>query len=357
MQTQQQDFNQGKQPSIPHNPAQAPSDERLSAFEQGQLWEGYMADSSAKCLLQYFVASTQDPEIRSVLEYALQLSLNHLNAYRQMLNSVGFPIPHGFTDADVEPNAKKLFSDQFMLAYIRYINKYGSIKYFNTLISSTRPDVRQFANQCIDEIQDLHKKADEILIKKGFFPEEAHIPIPDRIDFVHSDRSLYKSLFGDKQPINCLEIAQVFSSLEVKMLQRPIVIGFMQVVQSQKVKDFLDRCKKTLDEQIRRWTQILRDEDLPLPMSLVHELTDSTESPFSDKLITFHILAIIDYSLTSFGIAMASCTRADIVTAMQKSLSENISLTKDAMELMMHNSWMEKIPQAADRKKLKDFKH
>ncbi|MGI6120523.1 MAG: DUF3231 family protein [Desulfosporosinus sp.] len=97
METQQQDFNPGKQQSISYSAAQALSDERLSAFEQGQLWEGYMADSSAICLLQYFVASTQDPQIRSILEYALQLSLNHLNAYTQMLNSVGFPIPHGFT--------------------------------------------------------------------------------------------------------------------------------------------------------------------------------------------------------------------------------------------------------------------
>jgi len=56
MDTQQQDFKQAKQQSIAYNAAQdAPSDERLSAFELGQLWEGYMADSAAKCILQYFV--------------------------------------------------------------------------------------------------------------------------------------------------------------------------------------------------------------------------------------------------------------------------------------------------------------
>ena len=245
METQQQDLNPVKQQPIPYSPAQAPSDERLSAFGQGQLWEGYMADSSAKCMLKYFVASAQDPEIRSVSEYALQLSLNHLNAYTQMLNSAGFPIPHGFTDADVEPNAKKLFSDQFMLAYLRYINRYGAIKYFNMLIGSNRPDVQQFANQCIDEVQDLQKKTDEVLIKKGFFTEEAYIPIPDRVDFVHKDRSLYKSLFGDKQSINGLEIAQVFTVLEAQLHKMPMVIGFMQVAQSQKIKDLLNQCKKT----------------------------------------------------------------------------------------------------------------
>jgi hypothetical protein len=87
MNIQQQDFNQVKQQSLPYNAAQdAPFDERLSAFELGQLWEGYLADSSAKCLLQYFVAKAQDPEIRSVRDYALQLSTNHLNTMTEMFN-------------------------------------------------------------------------------------------------------------------------------------------------------------------------------------------------------------------------------------------------------------------------------
>jgi spore coat protein CotF len=356
METQQQDFNQVKQ-SIPYNAVQdAPNDERLSAFELGQLWEGYMADSSAGCLLQYFVASAQDPEIRSVLEYALQLTTYHMNAYAQMFNSVGFPIPIGFTSEDVKPQVKRLFSDGYMLAYLRYINRYGAIKYFNTLIGSSRQDVRQFANQCIDEVQNLHKKADEILIKKGFFSEEAHMPVPDRVEYVYDGQSFYKGLFGNKRPINCLEIAQVFSCLEAKLHEKPIITGFMQVTQSQKVKDLFNQCKDVIGKQVNRWTQLLRDEDLPLPMSLVHELTDSSESPFSDKLMMFHVLTVIGYSLTGYGVAIASCTRADIVAAMHKSLTENAAWAKKAMELMMQSGWMEKVPHAADRKEIIGFK-
>jgi len=70
-------------------------------------------------LLQYFVAKAQDSEIHSVLEHALQLSTDHINTITQIFNSVNFPIPQGFTDEDVEPNAKRLFSDGYMLTYIR----------------------------------------------------------------------------------------------------------------------------------------------------------------------------------------------------------------------------------------------
>jgi spore coat protein CotF len=353
METQQQDFNQVKQESIPYNAVQdAPSDERLSAFELGQLWEGYMADSLAKCLLQYFVAKAQDPEIRSVLEYALQLSTNHLKTMTQIFNSVGFPIPHGFTDEDVEPNAKRLFSDGFMLIYIRYLTRYGLIKYFTSLTTSVRPDVREFSNRCIDQTQDLHTKADEILIKKGFFSEEAYIPVPDRLQYVYEESSMFKGILGDKRPINALEIAQVFGRLESKLLERPIVLGFSQVVQSQKIQDLFSKAKQVLDKNVQRWSKILRDEYLPLPVSVADEITDSSESPFSDKLMLFHVLTIFGYGLTGYGIAIASCTRADIVTAMNLSIAETMTWAKDAMDLMIQSGWLEKIPQAANRQQI-----
>jgi spore coat protein CotF len=353
METQQQDFNQVKQQSIPYNAVQdAPSDERLSAFEIGQLWEGYIADSNAKCILQYFVAKAQDPEIRSVLEYALQLTINHQNVRTQIFNSVGFPIPHGFTDEDVEPNAKRLFSDGLMLTYVRYMTRYGAIKYFTALTISTRPDLREFHNQCIDEIQTLHNKADEILIKKGFFSVEAYIPVPDRIQYVYQDRSLFKGIFGDKRQINALEISQVFGRLESKLLERCIVLGFSQVVKSQEIQKIFSKVKQELDKTVQRWSKILRDEDLPLPVSMEDQVTDSSESPFSDMFMLYHVLNIFTYGLTAFGIAIASCTRSDIIADMNVSIVDSQALGKDILDLMIQSGWLEKVPQATDRKQI-----
>jgi len=346
--TQPQPYNAGND---------APSDERLSAFEFGELWEGYMADSTATCLLQYFVAKAQDAEIRSVLEHALQLSTDHINTITQIFNSVNFPIPQGFTDEDVEPNAKRLFSDGYMLTYIRYVTRYGGIKYSKSLTTSTRPDVREFFNRCIDENQDLHKKADEVLIKKGFFSEGVHIPVPDRKGYVYEDRSFYKGIFGDKRPINALEIAQVFRRCESKLIERTLIVGFSQTVKSQKIQSLFVQGKQLLDKQIKRWSSILRDEDLPLPISLESEITDTLESPFSDKLMLFHTLSIMAYSLTVYGIAIANCTRADILTGMNQSIVESQFWGKDVLDLLIQSGWMEKIPQAADRKEIIGLQH
>ena len=213
-----------------------------------------------------------------------------------------------------------------------------------------RPDVREFYNQCVDEIQDLHTKVDEILIKKGIFSKEAYITVPDRIHYVYEGRSMYKGIFGDKRPINALEIAEVYSRLESKLVELPIVLGFSQVVQSQKIQKLLVQIKQALDKNIKQWSKILRDEDLPLSENVAYEVTDSSESPFSDRFMLFHVLNIFSYGLTAYGISIASCTRSDIVTAMNVSIAETMVVTKDTLDLMIQSGWLEKIPQAADRK-------
>ena len=349
METNQQDFNIKKQP-IPYDVTRdAPVDERLSAFEMGELWEGYLADSSAICILKYFVAKAEDPEIRGVLQYALELSTNHVNRITQIFTSVNFPIPHGFSHEDVDLNAKRLYSDGFMLAYIRNVTKYGMIKYFKSLTTSVRPDVREFFNVCIDECQSLHRNADEILIKKGFFIKQPVIPVPDRVEYIYQDASLFKGVFGDKRPMNSLEIAQVFNRLKADLIQRALLLGFSQVVQSQKIKKLFSKGKQLIDKHIRRWTKMLRDEDLAIPMSWDAEVTDSSESPFSDKLLSFHALAIEGYSVTIYGVAMASCTRTDIISAFSGSIFELQLYAKDGLDLLIDSGWLEKMPQAIDR--------
>ena len=84
-----------------------------------------------------------------------------------------------------------------------------------------------------------------------------------------------------------------------------------------------------LDKRVQRWSSILRDEDLPLPISWESEMTDTSESPFSDKFMLFHVLTILGYSVTAYGIAIASCTRADIITAMNLSIVETLGWAKD----------------------------
>lgn len=62
-------------------------------------------------------------------------------------------------------------------------------------------------------------------------------------------------------------------------------------------------------------------------------------------------------SITMLGVSFANCVRADIVTAFAGTIAAIQAYSKDALDLMINSGWLEKIPQAADRKKIIDQRH
>jgi hypothetical protein len=337
---------------VPYNLIKdGPNDERLTAPEMGHLWEMYLYNSSLKCQLQYFAANAQDPEIRGVLEFALQTKTTRLDKITKIFNTVGFPIPHGFTDEDVEPKAKRLYADGFMLVYIRNIINFELVESLMGLSRAIRTDVKEYLNSSIDESQDLLKRADEVLLRKGVFVKPLTFPLPDRTDYVYQD-TFFAGLIGNKRPVNTLEVTHVYTRLQTKMLERALILGFSQTVRSQKVQKLLSQGKQIIDKQIERWSKILQDEDLPLTVTWEHQITDSSESPFSDKLIMFTMLTMMRNSITLLGISLANCSRLDIVTAFSGSIVKLQAYAKDILDLMINSGWLEKVPQAVDRKEI-----
>lgn len=356
MQNIPQDFKQGNIVS-PVSVKDFPYDERLSSWEMSQLWLLYQANSQLKCVFQYFVAKAQDPEIKAVLSDALNKATNQLNSLISIFNETGFPLPHGFTeDYDVDPNAERLYSDSFMLVYLRKYNKFGIINLAHALPLATRPDVRAYLNNGLIDAQNLLNITEDLLAKKGLALRPPYTPVPDRANYV-ADKTWYGGLFGKKRPINTLELTHVYERLETKYAENAILLGFTQVAKDTLVKEYFSKGKDVLDKEINKWTAILTDEDLPLPPSWTTDVTDSTESPFSDKLMLFHIIFNITYSITANGFALGNCNRTDLVTAFSKAVTSLQAYGKEGLDLMIEKGWFEEIPLAADREKVIRLSH
>lgn len=69
---------------------------KLTSSEISQLWSAYMSDSLSICVLKYFLEKAEDPEIRPVVEYALELAQAHIKKLTLIFNGENFPIPYGF---------------------------------------------------------------------------------------------------------------------------------------------------------------------------------------------------------------------------------------------------------------------
>ena len=325
----------------------------LTSSEIGQLWATYMAQSMSKCMVPYFVEKCKDPDIRSVLQLVLDVSNRHVNSITEIFNKENFPIPHGFTDEDFDVNAKQLYSDTFMLMYSSFMAKYGLINFGFAFTVSTRPDICGFFEGCLHDFIEIRKKANNVLLSKGLLVRTPYIPIPDRVDYVHAETKFFKGLMGEKRPLNALEIQHIFINAYSRQLEDSLMLGFGQVVKSKKLKDYFSRGKQIADKQIGVLGSLLEDEDLPKPISYNSHVTDSTESPYSDKLIMFHATVFLAHSISGIGLALANCARPDVITSFSRLVSEVGDYVKDGLDLMIENGWLERVPETANRKELR----
>ncbi|SFB27151.1 DUF3231 family protein, partial [Bacillus sp. UNCCL13] len=93
-------------------------------------------------------------------------------------------------------------------------------------------------------------------------------------------------------------------------------------------------------------------ENLPAPPTLDAEITDSTSSPFSDKLMMFHTGFLFSTAMIYYGTGWASSPRRDLTPKYLSAISDDAKIGKEWMDLMIKNGWLEQPPLAEDREKL-----
>ncbi len=81
-------------------------------------------------------------------------------------------------------------------------------------------------------------------------------------------------------------------------------------------------------------------------------MTESTESPHSDKLIMCHVTVVLGTIILEYGLSVASTARVDLAATFANFTVDVIALAKGGSELMIESGWLERVPQTADRKEL-----
>ncbi len=66
-------------------------------------------------------------------------------------------------------------------------------------------------------------------------------------------------------------------------------------------------------------------------------MTTSTDSPFSDKLMLYHIGFLFQAAQNYHGAGLASAMRTDLVTTYESTILKNLLVTKKWFNLMVQN--------------------
>jgi hypothetical protein len=324
---------------------------KLTASELSYLWTSFMADSMSVCVLKYFLVHMNDSTIKSLITNALELSEQHIEFIRSVFTKEQIQIPQGFTEQDVNIRAKRLFSDVFYLRYIRNMTKGGLVTYGRVLQNIYRQDIRSFYSECLTDTLELDNKATTILLEKGLAIRPSVIPYPQKLEFIHKQSFILEGL-GRREGLTGTEITNLSANIQTNHLGVAISTAFSQVAKSKKVRKYFLRGKDVSLKHIKVLSSYLEMDSLSIPVSLAQEVTDSNESPFSDKLMMFHFNLMIYAGVGNYGIAISESQRTDLVVDYSRYITEVLKLSEDGANLMIENEWLEQPPMAANRRDL-----
>jgi hypothetical protein len=323
----------------------------MTSTEIASLWTQYMNETIDICVKEYVLQQVEDAEIRSIFERTKEISKNHVEQIKGFFNKENCPIPIGFTNADVDLKAPRLYSDEFWLFYLHTMSTHGLTGYALALQTSTRLDIRDYYVHCNIESMDIYNTTLNILLSKGLFQRPPYIPPADSAELVKHQNFLAGWL-GDVRPLNAIEISHISYNLNKSIMANCLLLGFNQTAKSKHVREFISRVVDGVSKHIETFRKTLHDDNLPSPMSWETAVTKSTVAPFSDKLIMFHGVLLTNLAIAYYGAALSTSMRRDLGALYSSAIAKGLTLAEDGANIMIDNGWMEQPPTAVNREDL-----
>lgn len=323
----------------------------MTSSEIAYLWNAYLLNSKSKHILMYAAAQSSDREIKSIMQLSLDLSAKILSDIKVIFDAEKQRVPYGFTEADVYVEAPKIYSDKLMLYILKVYAIVGLSNYGVALSASPRKDIRQLFTDALIAAIDLSNKIDDLALKKGIYLRTPNIPVTQQVEFA-GEKSIMGKMFGHKRSLTAIEISSVFNCSMVNSISEAQMLGMAQTIGDDRLKEFINRTRKTLKEQSEILNEILHKEDLLFPASIESEVLKSSEPVFSDRLSMFFCFATLADILSIFSIAKVGVIRKDVFITLSQLSSEVIFLIKDATDLMLERNWFEEMPKNVRREDL-----
>jgi len=326
-------------------------DPRLTSAEIDYLWGVYLNDSLSVCVFKYFLQHIEDTNIKTVVEHALYLSEQRIEHISKIFKEEEIQIPHGFTEEDVNLKAKRLYSDIFCLNYIKNLIKARLVTHATATPQIFRKDILTFNSKCLTSAIELNNETTEIMLEKGLAIRPPYIPYPTEIEFVHKQSFILEML--GKRPLVASEITNLYTNSLTNNIGSCLGQSFVQVAVSKDVRDFISRGTEIAIKHIKIFSDYLGNQSLPtnMPLSVSQDITESTESPFSDKLMMAQFGVMNVAGASNYGLSIPTSMRSDLVVDYSRLMAEVLKYAEDGQNIMIKNNWLERPPLASYREK------
>ncbi|MCM3537371.1 DUF3231 family protein [Priestia endophytica] len=324
---------------------------KLTSSEIGTLWAEYVNGTMTDVVNRYMFSIVEDESIKTIFEDAIKTFAKQKKQIVAFIENEGFPVPLGFTESDLNKGTEKLFTDIFCLNYLHIMTLHGLLGHTTALGVSVRKDLRDFYDSCNSDAKRMYHQTIELLLEKGNFQRDPLFYPATNPEFI-SSQDFTDGIFGKGRRLSAPEIISISVNLKKSIMAKTLSIAFSQVAQSKKVRKFLEESENTADKQIQAFSKIMHADNLPVPRSWETEVTISTDSPFSDKLMLYHIGFLFQTAQAYHGTGLASAMRTDLITTYEGTILKNLMITKKWFDIMVKNKWLEQPPLAPNRKEI-----
>ncbi|MFT9599803.1 DUF3231 family protein [Mesobacillus sp.] len=328
---------------------------KITSAEISMLWSTYIGDTMSICLLKHFLHTCEDEDIKPIIQLALDYSTDHVAQISDLFSKEGIPLPKGFGEQDVNLQARKLFSDVTYQRYLHHMGRTGLNSYSLAKSISARKDVRNLFKRFLNQAETLYDQNTELMQEKGVFIRSPYISYPDKVEFV-TDRKFLGGLIGHRRPLLGVEIAHLGVNIEVANVAKTFLLGFSQVAQSKKISDYFKSGYDIGKKMVEDFMIKLKEDDNSYPSTWDSTITNSTDAPFSDKLMLFHTNAQSAIGIGDFGLAIAASLRKDLTVKYEEFILKVGAYAEEGAKILIEHGWFEKPPQSIDRELLRNKK-
>ncbi|MEH7387175.1 DUF3231 family protein [Bacillus sp. JJ1521] len=327
---------------------------RLSSAEIGGLWTTFIQGSMTVCLIKYFLHHLRDEEIKPIMKKSYQIYSDQMKEIKQIFAEEKIPLPDGFSDDDLNLSAPPLFYDSFALTFIYAMSRMNMINFSFATANTAREDIRSFFSNCLSDALNQYNEATQLMLEKGIYDRPPMVVYPSENEYIE-DKTYLTKLFGEKRPLNVVEITDMFFNIERNYFAIVLCMGFQQVVQDNEILEYIKDGRKISEKQITFINDLFIKENLMGTMTIPMEVTASTISPFSDKLILVLFQALNGIDITLIGHAQALSMRTDLIAFYSKTIGEIFLYAAKGFKMLVERGWMQEPPHNLDRNKLNNM--
>jgi ferritin-like metal-binding protein YciE len=326
------------------------SSAELTVNEVSNLWSSYLVSSMGVRLFEYFYASTENNEIKQVIEKMLNQTQSNLNELKEIFIKENITIPLGFTDEDVRADSLKVFSDTFIAYFCFDLTHLSMSTYPIALSDSTRNDVRDHFQKNIAFTAKIQNELVDLMVSQGIYLKPPQVAIDSKVEFADSMMYL-NGFFGGSRSLNAAEIANLSRIVHRAQFSKMVFVTFSKLTKTKDLKQHFSKGRDGIQKILDSLQEILENENIPMSASGDYKISNVEMSPFSDKLMLFFVNTCLGiFCFTMVSQALTSSLRTDIVSKLGKISDDMKKYYGLGLLLAIKENWFEQPPQAVNRK-------